>query len=313
MKIIFFGSDEFGIPSLNKLKEKYILTGVVTAPDRPKGRGLKLLPTVIKKWAEENNIPVYTPENLDDEFISLIKSLKPDLIVLISYGKKLPPEILKVPKLCAINLHPSLLPKYRGAAPVEWALINGEKETGITTITMEKKIDSGEIILQKKFPVLPDDNAITLKKRLSLASPDILIESIEKIKKGEKTEKQKGKPSYARKLKKEDGKIDWRKKAVEIHNLIRGVVEWPTAFTFIETEKGRKMIKIFKSEPGKENGKWGKEGEIIETGDDFIEVACGEGTLKIKVLQIEGKKKMGTDEFLRGYKLRPKTFFLNDG
>jgi len=311
MKIIFFGSDEFGIPSLNELKKNFDLLAVVTAPDKPKGRGLKLLPTPVKKWAEENGISVFTPEIFDDEFISRLKSFNPDLIVLISYGKKLPPEIIKIPLLCSVNIHPSLLPKYRGAAPIEWALINGEEETGITAIKMSGKIDAGEIILQKKFPVFPEDDAISLKRRLSNASGEILIDAIEKIKKGEKGKKQKGKPSYARKLKKEDGKIKWDKKAIEIHNLIRGVVEWPTAFTYIETEKGKKLIKIFKSEIGKEKGKSGKIGEIIEIGDDFIEVACGEGTIKIKEIQIEGKRKMETSEFLRGHKLNPYSFFVS--
>jgi len=311
MKVIFFGSDEFGIPSLCEIKKNFDLLAVVTAPDKPKGRGLKLLPTPVKKWAEENSINVFTPEIFDYDFISRLKSLNPDLIVLISYGKKLPFEIIKIPRLCCLNLHPSLLPKYRGAAPIEWTLINGEKETGITVIKMNEKIDEGEIILQKKFPVLPDDDAITLKNRLSIASGEILIDAIEKIKKGEKGIKQKGKPSYARKLKKEDGKIIWSKKAIEIYNLIRGVVEWPTAFTYIETEKGKKLIKIFKSEIGKEKEKSGKGGEIIEIGNDFIEVACGEGTIKIKEIQIEGKRKMKTSEFLRGHKINPHSFFVS--
>jgi len=311
MKIIFFGSDEFGIPSLNELKKNFDLLAVVTAPDKPKGRGLKLLPTPVKKWAEENGIPVFTPEIFDDDFISRLKSFNPDLIVLISYGKKLPPEIIEIPELCSINIHPSLLPKYRGAAPIEWALINGEKETGITVIKMSEKIDTGEIILQKKFPVFSDDDAISLKRRLSNASGEILIDAIEKIKKGEKGRKQEGELSYARKLKKEDGKIIWKKKAIEVYNLIRGVVAWPTAFTYIETEKGKKLIKIFKSEIGKESGKFGKVGEIIEIGNDFIEVACGEGTIKIKEIQIEGKKRMETSEFLRGHKIKPHSFFVS--
>jgi len=311
MKIIFFGSDEFGIPSLNELKKNFDLLAVVTAPDKPKGRGLKLLPTPVKKWAEENSIPVFTPEIFDNDFIFRLKSLNSDLIVLISYGKKLPPEIIEIPELCSINIHPSLLPKYRGAAPIEWALINGEKETGITVIKMSEKIDTGEIILQKKFPVFSDDDAISLKRRLSNASGEILIDAIEKIKKGTKGRKQEGKPSYARKLKKEDGRIKWDRKVTEIHNLIRGVVEWPTAFTYIETEKGKKLIKIFKSEIGKEKGKFGKGGEIIEIGDDFIEVACGEGTIKIKEIQIEGKKRMETSEFLKGHKIKPHSFFVS--
>ncbi len=301
MRIIYFGSDEFGIPSLCELRKFFDIVAIITAPDKPQGRGLKILPTPVGKWAEENNVPFYTPKNLDKEFISKISSLNPDLIVLISYGKKLPYKIIKTPKFCSINLHPSLLPKYRGAAPIEWALINGEKETGITIIKMEKDIDAGEIIIQKKFPIFDSDDAITLKNRLSNEGSKILIKAIEKIKNGEKSKKQEGIPTYARKLKKEDGKINWNKKARQINNLIRGVVEWPTAYTYIETEKGKKLIKIFKSEIGKENGKFGEEGEIIEIGNDFIEVACGQGTIKIKQLQMEGKKKMNVSEFLNGF------------
>ncbi|HOV21663.1 MAG TPA: methionyl-tRNA formyltransferase [bacterium] len=310
MKIIYFGSDEFGIPSLYELKKNFNLLTIITTPDKPKGRGQKVLPTPTKIWAIENKIEVLTPAEFDENFISKLKSLNPDLIVLISYGKKLPVEILKIPKLCSINLHPSLLPKYRGPAPIEWCLINGEEETGITVIKMEENIDAGEIIEQRKFPILPDDDAITLKNRLSNEGSKILISAIEKIKKGERGEKQKGIPSYARKLKKEDGKINWEKSAKDIHNLVRGVIEWPTAYTYIETKNGKKLIKIFKTEIEKESGKFGMIGEIIKIGNDFIEVACGNGTIKIKQLQMEGKKRIETSEFLKGFHY-PLTKFTN--
>jgi methionyl-tRNA formyltransferase len=302
MKIIYFGSDEFGIPSLEELKKRDVLLGTVTAPDRPKGRGLKTSCTAVKKWAIQNNIPVHQPETLSDKmFIDTLKVLEPELIILISYGKILPPPVIRIPSVAAINLHPSLLPKYRGAAPMEWTLINGEKETGITVITIKDKIDTGNIIMQKKVVIDETDDIFSLKKRLSETSSGVLIESIEEIKRGIRPAPQRGNPSYARKLTKEDGLIRWEKTASEIHNLIRGTKEWPGAYTYIN---GR-YLKIFHSIPGMEWGEKGaKTGEVIKTDRDSIYVACGEGILQIDEVQMEGKKRMPVSEFLKGYRIK---------
>ncbi|MGC8976434.1 MAG: methionyl-tRNA formyltransferase [Candidatus Ratteibacteria bacterium] len=302
MKIIFFGSDIFGLPSLEKLKRNYQLIGVVTSSDKPKGRGLKVLPNPVKEWAIMNGINVYQPEIFDEEFINKMKKIQPDLIVLISYGKILPTSILNIPKFSSINVHPSLLPKYRGPAPIEWALINGEKKTGITTIKMDEKIDTGEIIMQKEVEILPIDNAFTLKNKLSQISANILIESIEKIKSGEKTIPQKGIPSYAPKLKKKDGLIKWENSSEKIHNLVRGVLIWPTAYSYLIINSIKKLVKIFKTEIGEKEGIFDSPGKIIKIEKDYIEVACGKGTIKIKELQIEGKKRMNVSQFLCGYR-----------
>ncbi|MBN1445845.1 MAG: methionyl-tRNA formyltransferase [Candidatus Omnitrophica bacterium] len=300
-EILYFGSDSFGIPSLEELKKHSRLLGIVTSPDRPKGRGLKISCTPVKEWALKNNIPVYQPESLSGrDFADSLKNLKPELIVLISYGKILPCSVLEIPSAAAINVHPSLLPKYRGAAPMEWALINGEEETGITVMNMHCKMDAGGIIMQKKTAVDGKDDIFTLKSRLSSIAPDILIESIRLIKKGAAPSPQEGTPTYARKLTKEDGLIRWNKTAAEIYNLIRGTKEWPGAYTYING----KYLKIFHAEPGTECGTCGEPGEIANTGKDFICVACGGDTfLKIMEVQIEGKKRMPVREFLKGHKI----------
>lgn len=301
MKIVFFGNDNFGIPCLITLKRKYEISCVITAPDRPKGRGLKVSPTPVKEWAVTNGIDVYQPEIFDEDFILKLKKIEPDFIILISYGKILPPSILNIPKITSINVHPSLLPKYRGPAPIEWALINGEKETGITIIKMDEKIDTGEIILQEKVEILPSDNAFTLKNKLSYLAQEVLVKGIEIYLKERKTYPQIGEVSYAPKLKKEDGLIKWEKDAEKIYNLIRGVIVWPGAYTYIEFPTGKKLLKIYKAEIGEIDGNFGKPGEIIKIEKDYIEVACGKGTIKIKELQIEGRNRMNVSQFLCGY------------
>ncbi len=312
MRIIYFGSDCFGIPSLEELKKNHTFPGIVTAPDRPKGRGLKLSCPEIKDWALKNDIPVYQPERLSDEsFIRTMQDLNPDLIVLISYGKILPVTILKTASIAAINVHPSLLPKYRGAAPMEWALINGDKKTGITVMTMHGRIDTGDVIMQKEVAIADTDDIFSLKKRLSEISPGLLAESLNMLLKGVSPTPQKGVPSRARKLVKKDGLINWAKSASEIHNLVRGVKEWPGAYTYLN---GR-YLKIFNSiilpSPPADLSRKGdsqdgdrKHGEIIDTGRDSIVVACGKDALKITEVQMEGKRRMPVSEFLKGFKIQ---------
>ncbi|MCM8820345.1 MAG: methionyl-tRNA formyltransferase [Candidatus Omnitrophica bacterium] len=300
MKIIYFGSDAFGIPSLEELKKKYNLVCVITAPDRPGGRGMKISSTPVKIWATKNNIPVYQPEDISEsDFIKNLKELSPEFIVLISYGKILPKEIIEIPSLGAINVHPSLLPKYRGAAPMEWALINGEKETGITVITIKDKVDTGEIIKQQKVFIDEKDDIFSLKERLSRIAPSILLESLKDIKNGVQTQPQYGTPSYARRLKKEDGLIKWKKSAIEVYNLIRGIKEWPGAYTYLN----EKYIKIYTAFPTLDQ-KTGRPGEIVGIDHLCIYVACGEGVIRIKELQMEGKRRMSVSEFLNGHPLK---------
>jgi len=309
MKILFFGSDELGIPCLDEIKENFNLIGVITVSDKPQGRGLKISSTPVKEWALKNSIPVYQPDKIDNDFVNFLKGIEPELIVLISYGEILPASVINIPSAGAINLHPSLLPKYRGAAPLEWTLINGEKETGISIIKMNEKIDTGEIILQKKIPIDENDDAFTLKKKIMEISPEILVSTISQLKNGGELSPQTGKPSYAPKLKKENGLIIWHKSCITIYNLVRGVAEWPGAYTFLDTPKGVKYLKIWKVKPGKREEKYGKPGEIIKIGHNFIEVACGEGSIKITKLQIEGKKILPAEEFIKGVKIPVGTIF----
>lgn len=300
MKIIYFGSDAFGIPSLELLKKNHDILCVITAPDRPSGRGMKLSATPIKIWALKNNVPVYQPEDISDSnFMETLEKLSPELIVLISYGKILPEKIINIPSIEAINVHPSLLPKYRGAAPMEWALINGEKETGITVITIKKGVDTGDIIKQEKIPVYETDDIFSLKERLAEIASTLLLEGIEYIKNGVQPQPQQGTPTYARRLKKEDGLINWKKSATEIYNLIRGVKEWPGAYTYLDG----KYIKIYGAVPVSEFPE-GNPGEIVNIDRSYISVACGEGILKITELQMEGKKRMSVAEFINGHPLK---------
>lgn len=305
MKIIYFGSDTFGIPSLERLKRKHSLMCVVTAPDRPSGRGMKISATPVKTWALENRIPVHQPENIADaNFIETLNNLSPDLIILISYGKILSKAIINLPSLKAINVHPSLLPKYRGAAPIEWALINGEQETGITVITIKNKVDTGDIIKQKKVIVNENDDIRSLKQRLSKLAPSLLIESIKDVEKGIQPLPQQGTPTYARRLQKKDGLIKWSQSAIEIYNLVRGLKEWPGTYTFLNG----KYIKIYGAYPAQEDSNQ-TPGEVVNLDKSYLYVACGKGILKINKIQMEGKKLMSISEFLRGHPIEKGSTF----
>lgn len=306
MRIVFFGSDEFGLPSLEELRKEHALLAVVTAPDRPKGRGHKIGCTPVKEWAGQHSIPVLQPEKLDQKFVQSLQEINPQLIVLISYGLILPAAVVNLPPLGAINLHPSLLPKYRGAAPIEWALINGETETGITIIKMNTGIDRGGILLQEKVPVSDSDNTLTLKKKLAELAPGLLLRVTEKLPEL-KPLPQEGKTSCAPKLQKELGRIDWRNSSLQIHNLIRALIEWPGAYTHLATPKGMKYLKILAACADERTGRFGQPGEVIETTSDCIRVACGQGTLKVVRLQLAGKNVLPAREFLAGNPINPGT------
>ncbi|HNS33281.1 MAG TPA: methionyl-tRNA formyltransferase [bacterium] len=310
MKILYFGCDDFGIPSLEKISEKHEIVGIVTAPDKPGGRGMKICSNIVKEWALKNNVNVHQPAKLDSIFIHFLKSLRIDLILLISYGKKLPQETIEMPTLASINVHPSLLPKYRGAAPMEWALINGEKETGITVIKMTGRIDEGNILASRKVDISEKDDIFSIKEKLSLVSAEIIDRVIDDIdEKGLHEYPQKGVPCYTRKLTKDDGLIDWNLPSYRINNLIRGMKEWPGAYTFLQTPRGGKCLKIFSAERTCQNGSPGKPGEILNIGRDSIEVACGTGSLSITEVQVEGKRRNRVSEFIKGYRILPGAFF----
>lgn len=298
MKIVFLGTPEFSIPSLKAIYESSNeLLAVVTVPDKEQGRGRKISFSPVKEFAIKNNIPIYQPERLkgNDEFVKQMKELHPDLFVVVAF-RILPKEIFEIPKYGSFNLHASLLPKYRGAAPIQWALINGETETGLTTFKLAEKVDTGNIYLQIKLPIYPDDNFGTLHDRMSVIGADLVIKTISLIESGDYQllSQDDSLASPAPKITKEICNIDWNKSAEEIHNLVRGLSPHPAAF-FIYKEK---VIKIYKSEIVRDYNLM--PAEFFQTKKELI-VGCGKDAIKILEIQQEGKKRMSTEEFLRGF------------
>lgn len=300
MNIVFMGTPDFAIPSLKTLlKSNHKILAVVTQPDKERGRGLKVSFTPVKQFAIENNISVYQPEKLKGniEFVKQMKSLIPDLFVVVAF-RILPKEIFNIPKYGSFNLHGSNLPKYRGAAPIQWALINGETETGLTTFKLAEKVDTGNIYLQEKVKINPDDNFETLHDRMSLLGAKLVLDTVELIESDNYKLKQQDDSlaSPAPKITKETCLIDWNKSAEKINNLVRGLSPYPGAyFNFNE-----KVIKIFKTEIVKDFKL--KPLEIYQTKTELI-IGCGVDAIKILEIQQEGKKRMGIGEFLRGFVL----------
>lgn len=294
------GTPEFAIPSLEALHQ-YEIVAVVTQIDRPKGRGLKVSYSAVKQWAEKRGIKVLQPEKLREQgVIAQFRALEPDYIIVASYGKILPLEVLKIPKKLAINVHPSLLPKYRGAAPVPWTLINGEKETGVTIFEMDKGMDTGKILYQVKTEIDPEEDAENLLRRLSFLGAEALDKTIRLMEEGKimPVPQNNSEATYAPLLKKSDGLINWAMKAVDIHNRIRGMNPWPSAWT----NWNGKQLKLWKSICTSDNSSEDK-GVVAEVKDDGIYVQTGEGMLIIKELQLEGKKRLPVREFLLGHRI----------
>jgi len=302
MKIVYWGSSAFGIRCLETLKEIGEIVAVVTSPDKPKGRHLKITPGPVKIWAQKENIVVLQPEELKNntELSSLLLSMKPDFFIVLSYGKIIPENYLKIPAIASLNIHPSLLPKYRGPAPMEWVLINGEKETGVTVILMNKDIDAGKIICKNILKIEQHDDIFTLREKLSVLATETIKEAIKKVLSGYQGEEQQGDVSYAPKLKKSDGLIKWENSAVSIHNRVRGLADWPGAFTFLNLQNRKILLKIKKSSIEKEEGNYGKPGTFVDLNKKIL-VACGTGILKIEQIQQEGKKPQSAIEYLNGH------------
>ena len=311
MNIVFFGSSNFAVPSLQALaKTKHNISCVLTQPDKEKGRGLHIEGTAVKAAADTLGLKVYQPEKINTiETVDFLKSLNADLFVVVSYGQILSQEALDAPKIFCINLHASLLPKYRGAAPINWAIINGEKATGVTVMKMAKEMDAGPIILQKTIGILNEDTEIALEDKLSNLSAELLSECLISIE--DKNYKLKAQDeagvSFAPKLKKNDGAIDWHKSAEEINNLIRGCMNWPGAFTYY---KG-KLLKIYKARVFESLSPLVLQspGGIVQVSKEGIVVATGGNGLMIKELQIESKKRMRVEEFIAGHKICVGEFF----
>ena len=305
-RIVFMGTPEFAVPSLQILidREENLL-GAVTQPDRPVGRGQQLKPPPIKQLALKYNIPVFQPEKVKSpDFIEKFKAMTPDLAVVVAYGQIFPGSLLEVPTCGFINVHSSLLPAYRGAAPINWALINGETEAGATIMVLDEGMDTGDIILQEAIPILPDDNALTLHDRLSRLGAKLLGKALDML----KTDSWNPAPqnhsmaTYAPVLKKENGLINWNNDAEKIVNQVRGMTPWPGCFTYLDG----KLLKIHRAEAlAKEQGI--PPSRIVSVSQNSIEVATSEGSLILKEVQLEGKKKMAAEDFIKGYKLTPGT------
>ena len=309
MKVVYMGTPEFAVPCLKALIDNHEVTAVISQPDKPKGRGKRLLPTPVKEEALKHNIPVYQPEKIKDEsFIEQLSKMDADIFVVAAYGQILPEVILNMPRYGCINVHGSLLPKYRGAAPMQQAVIDGEDVTGITIMYMEKGLDTGDMLLKCQVPILPDDTYGTLHDKMSMAGAELLLEALDKIEKGEiKAEKQDdSKASYAHRIEKSMGHIDWNRSGRDIINLIRGLNPTPGAYTFYNGE----MIKLWKAVEAGENYT-GTPGEIVNIDPkNGFTVQTGDGAVLIAEMQAKGGKKMSSADYLRGHSLE-KGIILN--
>lgn len=302
LRIIYMGTPEFAVPSLEILVENgWNVVGVITAPDKPKGRGQNLLPSPVKEAALKHGLNVLQPTNLKSpEFLEELRSLKADLQIVVAF-RMLPEAVWNMPPLGTFNLHASLLPDYRGAAPINWAVINGEIETGVTTFFLKHEIDTGSIIFQEKIHILEEDDLGSVYEKLMNLGSELVLRTVEAIAKNEVNPSVQDETKalhHAPKIFKETCEIDWNKSAESIHNLVRGLSPYPAAWTTLDG----KNCKIFKTKlsPGNLNGK--SIGEFETDGKTYIKFQTGDGVLKILELQLEGKKRLKTDELLRGYK-----------
>jgi methionyl-tRNA formyltransferase len=300
------GTPQFACPTLQRLIDRGDeIPAVVTQPDRPKGRGQKSVPPPVKELAERHGLPVLQPIKVRaPEFIDSVREMNPDVVVVVAFGQILPKALLEIPRYGCINVHASLLPRYRGAAPLNWCIINGETETGVTTMLMDVGLDTGDMLLKKATPIDPDEDTSSLHDRLSLIGADLLQETLDLLVQGKLVpEKQDDALScYAPMLKKEDGLIDWTRDARTIRNLVRGMTPWPGAFTYLDG----KLVKVYRARIGE--GK-GAPGTVLAAGRDGIEVACGGGSLLLDELQLEGKKRLPVRDFLAGCRIAPGTAF----
>jgi len=321
LRIVFMGTPEFAVASLDALvKAGYNIVGVITAPDKPAGRGMQLQQSAVKKYAVENNLHILQPEKLKNpEFLEELKNLNADLQIVVAF-RMLPEVVWNMPPMGSINLHGSLLPQYRGAAPINWAVINGEKETGVTTFKLKQEIDTGDILLQQSFPIGENDTAGEVHDTMKALGARVLVETVKGLADGTLRERpqttgdlrqiaenevqssvvsgQLSALRHAPKIFTETCKIDFTKTVAEVHNLIRGLSPFPGAFTMLNG----KTLKIFKSEKSSDKLKVGNSESYITDGKTLLQFACADGYINVKELQLEGKKKMTVEDFLRGYR-----------
>lgn len=307
MKIVFFGTPDFAVPSLHALlKSPHDILCVVTQPDRQSGRGRRLTASPVKREALGVQMPLLQPERVrDPEFIRELQSLRPDMIVLVAYGRILPKEIIHLPPLGCINVHASLLPRYRGAAPISRAIMNGDSVTGISIMQMDEGMDTGPVFTQEEIAIDPDDTTGTLSERLAEKGAACLVWTIEEIRAGNLTaQPQSGAVSYAPEMKKSDGLIQWSKSSDEIINFIRAMTPWPGAYSFLQGER----IRIIRAAPAE--GRDGP-GMIVRLSKHDMIVGTGTGCIAVLQLQPTGKPAMKTEEFLQGRHLREGVHFTD--
>ncbi len=301
IRTVFMGTPDFALATLEGLLEFGLnVVGVYTQPDRPKGRGKKMAAPPVKELAQQHEIPVFQPQKLRaPEAVAQLRELRPELIVVVAYGQILPQTVLEIPQYGCINVHASLLPKYRGAAPINKAIIDGETETGVTTMLMDIGLDTGDMLVKRSLAIGIDETAGQLHDRLSLLGREALEETLKRLCGGElSAEKQDDSSSnYAPMMKKEDGLIDWQQPATTLHNLVRGLDPWPGAYTHLAGE----VLKISATSVAANLS--GEPGTVLQADADGVRIACGEGALLIRRLQLPGKKRLAAADFLRGREL----------
>lgn len=303
MRVIFMGTPDFAVPSLEALLTKHEVVLVVTQPDKPKGRGKKMVPTPVKACALEHGIPVLQPEKVKEpEFVEQLRSYEPDLIAVTAFGQILSEPILEMPKYGCINVHGSLLPKYRGAAPMQWSIIDGEKVTGITTMYMAKGLDSGDMLLKAEVEITDEDTFATIHDKMAVTGANLLLDTLDQLEAGtlERIPQDHDAATYAPMITKETGHIDWSKNRQDIINLIRGLNPVPAAYTIYEEE----VLKIFGAVISGVQVDDAANGEIVAVVKKGFVVKCGDGCLLITEVQARGGKRMMTDAYLRGHAMK---------
>lgn len=303
-RVLFLGSPAFALPSLRALRAVVPIVGVVTQPDRPAGRGRRLEPTPVAAYARQAGLPLFQPLRLRaPETLAALRATRPDLIVTVAYGRIVPPELLALPPLGAVNAHPSLLPRYRGASPIQHAIKHGERETGVTIHYQTEALDAGDIILQERVPIAPDDTAATLEARLAEVAARLLVKAVRLIAEGRapRTPQDESQATYVGRLTKADGRIDWTQPAAAIANLVRAMDPWPSAYTWRE---GR-LLKVWRAEPLPAPPAARMEpGTVLAVDGEGILVATGDGLLRVREVQPEGGRRMGAAEYARGHPVR---------
>ncbi|MCI6653585.1 MAG: methionyl-tRNA formyltransferase [Ruminococcus sp.] len=297
MNVVFMGTPDFAVPSLNAIAQHHNVLAVFTQPDKPVGRKMVMTPPDVKVCAQELSIPVYQPVKLrEGDNHKIIRELNPDVIVVVAYGQILPENILNIPKYGCINVHGSLLPKYRGAAPIQWSVLNGDTVTGVTTMYMEKGLDTGDILLKEEYEIGINETAGEVFDNLAMLGGELIIKTLEYAQNGmlKPIKQDDSLSSYAKMLDKSMCKIDFSKTNKEVHNKVRGLYPWPIASTVFNG----KVLKIFETRLA--DGK-GKPGEVISTNP--LTVACGEGAVVVNSVQLQGKKRMDSNAFLQGHKI----------